>query len=79
MNEQDYISTFAASLKQRRKSMHMSTYQFSELLGIARQSLMKYENGEFMPQLYTALRMANNLGISVDELVFGEKVSECRN
>lgn len=55
-----------------RKLNSLSQEQFSEILGISRQALSKWENGNSLPDTAMLVRIADFYGITLDELVRDE-------
>lgn len=53
-----------------------SRYTTSELMGLGRDTLRKYERGEREPGLSELIKIADYYGLSLDELVSGEKNSQ---
>ena len=50
----------------------MEVGEFAEFVGIGERTVYYYEQGRRMPQLYTAMLIAEKLGISLDDLLRGE-------
>lgn len=55
----------------RRKLLRMTVWEMAERCGIDEQTLGFLERGDQCPTLPTAARLANGLGMTLDELVFG--------
>ena len=60
-------------IKNRRKEIGMTQQELADAVGISRNSLSRIETA-VVPNLtvYTAMRLAKVLGISMDFLVYGE-------
>ena len=58
---------FGLELKKERLKRGKSIKQFSAEIGISERALAKYERGEVIPTFNTALPIAIQLGISIDE------------
>ncbi len=52
-----------------RKQMNLTQEALAERVGVARQTIVKWESGESVPDLETAGRLAEELRISLDDLV----------
>ena len=52
-----------------RKQMNLTQEALAERVGVARQTIVKWESGESAPDLETAGRLAEELRISLDDLV----------
>ena len=50
----------------------MTAAEFAEFIGISENTIYNYESGRSMPQLYTAMLIAEKLGTSLDGLMRGE-------
>ena len=57
------------NLRVIRKQKGLTQEQLSAVSGINRVSIAKYETGASVPSLKTAERLADALGVSVDELI----------
>ena len=72
MNELDITSRFAQAITRWRKRLHMTAAEFAEFVGTSENTIYNYESGRSMPQLYTAMLIAEKLGTSLDGLLRGE-------
>lgn len=54
-----------------RTNANMSREQFAELLGVSRQSVQKWENGDCAPELDKIIKISKYFDISLDTLVLG--------
>ena len=72
MNEQEFTERFGAAIKRWRSRLRMSGKEFGEFVGISENTIYNYECGRCMPQLYTAMLIAEKLGISLDDLLRGD-------
>jgi transcriptional regulator with XRE-family HTH domain len=72
MNEQDFMRKFAAAITRWRKRLKMSPEEFAAFVGTSKNTIYNYENGRCMPQLYTAMLIAEKLGTSLDGLIRGD-------
>ena len=60
---------FGNRLYQLRKRAHLSQGQLGEKVGVSNKAVSKWENGKAKPGLDIVDRLANILGVSVDELL----------
>ncbi|WP_206841616.1 helix-turn-helix domain-containing protein [Marinobacterium iners] len=68
------IMHIGENLKNIRKKMKMSQKELAEASGISSAQISRIEKGDQKnPQLETVVSLATNLGVSLEELVFGEK------
>ena len=59
----------------RRKTVKLTQLQLAEKLGITDKAISKWERGLTMPDTSIMLELCDILGISVNELLSGEKIS----
>ena len=59
----------------RRKTVKLTQLQLAEKLGITAKAISKWERGLTMPDTSIMLELCDILGISVNELLSGEKIS----
>jgi len=57
------------ALKEVRKRKKVTQVELAERTGIHQQSISRYESGGKIPQIDTAYRIAQALGVSLDELI----------
>ena len=60
---------FADNLRQYLQASHLSQAKFASKLGISQQSLQMQLDGSVIPRLATLQKIANNLNISVNDLL----------
>ena len=72
MNEQDFTKKFAVAIKRWRRRLGMDVKDFADFVGTSENTIYNYENCRCMPQLYTAMLIAEKLGTSLDGLIRGE-------
>jgi DNA-binding XRE family transcriptional regulator len=72
MNEQDVTKRFAAAITRWRRRLNMNAKEFADFVGTSENTIYNYESGRYMPQLYTAMVIAEKLGTSLDGLIRGE-------
>lgn len=61
--------SFGNHLFSARKKKGMSQEAVSEVLGVSRQTISKWELDETIPDIYQAKKLANLYGVSLDELI----------
>ena len=59
---------FSENLVQMRKLLSMTQQDLAEKVGVTRQSIAKWEAGEYFPDLEKSKILADVLGVSLDEL-----------
>ena len=69
--DQEKIGRFIASC---RKSAGLTQAVLAEKLGITDRAVSKWENGKSMPDASIMLNLCEQLGISVNELLSGERL-----
>ena len=62
-------------IAQRRKKENLTQLQLAEKLGITDKAISKWERGVAMPDTSIMLELCDILGISVNELLSGEKIN----
>lgn len=65
------MAAFAQTLKRLRLEKHISQQELADLIGVHVRQVSKYEMGTSLPTLERIKRMAEVLGVSADEIVFG--------
>lgn len=70
MMNQKKIGKFIADL---RKAQKMTQEQLAERLGVSNRSVSRWENGNSMPDLSLLQNISKELGVSISELLNGEK------
>lgn len=71
--EQDKIGKFILQL---RKEKNMTQKELAEKLGVTDRAISKWENGRGMPELSLMKSLCDELGVSVNELLSGEKIEK---
>lgn len=61
--------TFSEQLKKIRKEKKITQEGLAELLGVSRQAVSKWENGDGYPETEKLLRLSRELSVSLDELL----------
>ena len=60
---------FAACLRMYRAKADITQSELAEKVGVDAQSIVNWEKGAYMPSLRTTVKLADALGISIDQLV----------
>ena len=63
----------ANRLYELRKKHNLSQEEFAEKLGVSRQAVSKWERSEASPDTDNIIALAKIYGLSLDELIYGEK------
>ena len=72
MNEQEISKRFAVAITRWRQRLNMNAREFAEFVGTSENTIYNYESGRYMPQLYTAMLIAERLGTTLDGLLRGD-------
>lgn len=67
------LREFGVRVTQFRERRQVSITQLANLLGVDYMQISRYEKGQTLPSLDTAVRLAKALEISLDELVTGSE------
>ena len=59
-------------LKNLRRERRMTQKSLAKVFNISQTSVSKYETGEAVPDLETAVKMADFFGVSLDEFIVRE-------
>ena len=70
---QEKIGKFIAKL---RKEKNMTQIELAESLGITDRAISKWENGRGMPDLSLLTPLCEKLGVSINELLSGERLDK---
>ena len=70
---QEKIGKFIAKC---RKEKNLTQSELAEKLGVTDKSIGNWENGRNMPDLSLFKPLCNELGISINDLLSGEKISK---
>ena len=69
--------SFQENLIRARKARGMTQEELAARLSISRQAVSKWETGESLPDLYKLAALADELGVSTDELCGREPAALC--
>lgn len=64
--------SFSENLKQIRKERRLSQEELAEVLGVSRQAVSKWEQGQGYPEMETLLLLAGKLNVPLDALMSSE-------
>lgn len=64
---------FGEKLKRAREARGMTQQTLADQLYVTRQAVSRWENGARYPDLLTAKKLSDCLGVSLDELLSGEE------
>ena len=59
-----------------RKAKGLTQEQLGERLGVSNKTISRWENGNYMPDLSLLEPLSKELGITLNELLAGEKIEE---
>jgi putative transcriptional regulator len=62
----------ANSLKERRSELGLTQAELAERVGVTRKTVNTVENGIFTPSTILALKLAESLGLTVEQLFWIE-------
>lgn len=65
-----------AFMAQLRKEAGWTQAQLGEKLGVTNKTVSRWENGNYMPDLDTCLQLSELFGITVNELLMGQRLSD---
>lgn len=74
--DQEKIGSFLA---ENRKAKGFTQIEFAEKLGVSNKSVSRWETGKNMPDVSLFLPICDALGISVNELLIGERITTQEN
>lgn len=63
---------FAENLERIKKERKLTDKAIGYSADIAQCSIHSYRTGKQLPNIYTICRLADGLGVTLDELVYGE-------
>ena len=64
---------FSDNLRKARKRVHMSQATLSGATGVSVVAICKYESGQMLPTVITAVKLAEVLGTTCEALVSGKQ------
>ena len=72
VTEQEFSRRFGIAIRRWRGRLNMDVKEFADFIGTSERTIYYYEQGRCMPQLYTAMLIAEKLGTSLDGLIRGD-------
>lgn len=63
-------------IAQNRKDKKMTQQELGEKLGVTDKTISRWENGNYMPDLSLLKPLSKELGISINELLSGERINK---
>ena len=62
------------NIKRIRKTAGISQQELADMSGVSKAQISRLENGEHSnPQINTIVSIASNLGVSIEEIIYGDK------
>ncbi len=71
--EQEKVGRFIAALRRERG---MTQEEMGERLGVTNKTVSRWETGKYMPDVDKLLELSGLLGVSVNELLSGERLKD---
>lgn len=68
------MAEFGEQLKKAREANGLTQQSFAEKIYVTRQTVSRWESGARYPDLHTAKKISEVLGVSIDELLSGEEI-----
>ena len=68
------MGKFAENLAAMRIKRKLSQEELAKRVGVSQPSIAQYETGAAVPRLYVAVKLANALGVKIDDLVNGKEL-----
>lgn len=62
------MGEFAKNLKDLRNDKNISQRELAEIVGVTQVAISQYENGESVPRINIAMKLAETLGVTCEEL-----------
>lgn len=69
---------FGNRITSLRTELGLSQFQLGKLLGVSDKAVSKWENGNAKPRMATCYRLADVLGVSLDELLSSRNSEDAR-
>ncbi len=66
-------------LKELRKEKDLTQEQLAEILNVSGRSVSRWETGSNMPDISLLVELAEYYGVSIPEIIYGERKSETMN
>ncbi len=72
VTEQEFSRNFGIAIRKWRGRLDMDIKEFADFIGTSERTIYYYEQGHCMPQLYTAMLIAERLGTTLEGLIRGD-------
>lgn len=72
------MNKLSENLKKIRKDHNLSQEQLSELLGVSRQAISKWESSAAYPEMDKVIQICNEFNLNIDDLL-NKDIRECKN
>ena len=80
MNEREVRSmALNDNIKKIREEKKYTQQQLADKLDVSRQTVCRWENGSRCPDLITAKKLAMELGVTLDELISDEDITDIQS
>ncbi|MBR1540481.1 MAG: helix-turn-helix transcriptional regulator [Clostridia bacterium] len=63
-------------IAENRKAKKLTQEQLAEKLGVTAKTISRWENGNYMPDISLLKPLSTELGVSLNDLLSGEKVEK---
>ena len=70
------MNKLSENLKKIRKDHNLSQEQLSELLGVSRQAISKWESSAAYPEMDKVIQICNEFNLNIDDLL-NKDIREC--
>ena len=60
---------FEKNLKELREQKNLTQYELAQLVGVTQSAIAQFELGSSIPNIKTAVRIADALGVTCEQLV----------
>ena len=60
---------FEKNLKELREQKNLTQYELAQLVGVTQSAIAQFELGSSLPNIKTAVRIADALGVTCEQLV----------
>lgn len=72
MGPRESYATGSSPVRERRKERRITQAELAEHVGVSRQTIISVERGDYAPSVYLAMRIADSLEGTVEELFTAE-------
>lgn len=71
-------STLSQTIRDLRAQQGLTQQQLADRLGVSRAAVAKWESGKGIPDISNLIRMSEEFGLSLDELICGDQRVEAK-